>query len=49
MKVTKSGSRMNVGLGVIIALKAHRARQLEERMGTPDWKDSGLVFPNPKR
>lgn len=30
----------------VAALKAHRKRQNEERLRTPEWTDSGLVFPN---
>jgi integrase len=28
------------------ALKAHRKRQNEERLRTPEWSDNDLVFPN---
>ena len=30
----------------VAALKAHRKRQNEERLRTPEWSDNDLVFPN---
>lgn len=43
------GSRRNISLppGVVKALRAHRARQLEERLKAgAEWRENGLVFPN---
>ena len=45
---TKTGEERNVGIGprTVEVLKAHRARQLEERMAATTWEDPGCVFPN---
>ena len=41
-------SRRSVPLNktAVAALKAHRKRQNEERLRTPEWVDNDLVFPN---
>lgn len=41
-------SRRSVPLNktAVAALKAHRKRQNEERLRTPEWADNDLVFPN---
>lgn len=41
-------SRRSVPLNrtAVAALKAHRKRQNEERLRTPEWTNNGLVFPN---
>lgn len=41
-------SRRSVPLNktAVAALKAHRRRQNEERLRTPEWTDNALVFPN---
>src|ERR671917_209412 len=41
-------SRRSVPLNksAVAALRAHRARQNEERLAAPEWRDTGLVFPN---
>lgn len=46
---TASGRR-NVALGAftVDALRRHRARQLEVRLGAPKWEDRDLVFPDGK-
>lgn len=58
LKVTEDGldfgspknkaSRRSVPLNksAVAALRAHRTRQNAERLAAPDWRDSGLVFPN---
>jgi len=58
LKVTEDGlgfgppknnaSRRSVPLNktAVRALKAHRKRQNEERLRTPEWSDNDLVFPN---
>ncbi|MBD0356915.1 MAG: site-specific integrase, partial [Rubrobacter sp.] len=48
ISTTKTGEERKVGIGprTAEALKAHRARQLEERMAARSWEDPGLVFPN---
>ena len=58
LKVTENGlgfgppknkaSRRSVPLNktALAALKAHRKRQNEERLRTPEWSDNDLVFPN---
>jgi integrase len=45
---TKTGEERTVGMGprTVEVLKAHRARQLEERMAAMSWEDPGWVFPN---
>jgi len=45
---TKTGEERTVGIGprTVEVLKAHRARQLEERMAATSWEDPGWVFPN---
>jgi integrase len=50
ISTTKTGEERRVGIGVRTAavLKAHKRRQLEERMAAPSWQDPGLVFPNTK-
>jgi integrase len=42
----KNASRRAVGLTqrAVEALRRHRKRQLEEKLGAPDYEDSGLVF-----
>jgi integrase len=47
---TKTGEERTLGIGprTVEVLKAHRARQLEERMEATSWADPGLVFPNTK-
>jgi integrase len=39
---------IRIGPRTVEALKAHCARQLEERMAATSWADLGLVFPNTK-
>jgi integrase len=58
LKITENGlgfgppknkaSRRSVPLNktAAAALRAHRARQSEERLRSPGWRDIGLVFPN---
>jgi integrase len=50
VSTTKTGKERNIRIGPRTAevLKAHRARQLEERMAARYWADPGLVFPNTK-
>jgi integrase len=45
---TKTGEERTLGIGprTVEVLKAHRARQLEERMAATTWEDPGWVFPN---
>ena len=45
---TKTGEERTLGIGprTVEILKAHRARQLEERMAATTWEDPGWVFPN---
>ena len=46
-KTSKSRRRIDLTAGCVAALKAHRKRQLEERMQrTGLWSDHGLVFPS---
>jgi integrase len=46
----KNASRRAVGLPqrAVEALRSHRKRQLEEKLRTPDYEDSGLVFASNK-
>jgi integrase len=58
LKITENGlelgppknkaSRRSVPLNktAVATLRAHRARQSEERLRSPEWRDIGLVFPN---
>jgi integrase len=58
LKIAKNGldfgppknkaSRRSVPLNktAVAALRAHRARQSEERLRSLEWRDTGLVFPN---
>jgi integrase len=58
LKVTEDGlgfgppknkaSRRSVPLNktAVAALRAHKARQSAEKLATPIWRDTGLVFPN---
>jgi integrase len=50
VSTTKTGKERKVNIGPRTAevLKAHRARQLEERMAATSWRDPSLVFPNTK-
>ena len=50
VSTTKTGKerRIRIGPRTVEVLRAHRARQLEERMAAPSWEDPGLVFPNTK-
>lgn len=50
VSTTKTGEERRIGIGArtVATLKAHRQRQLEERMAASSWEDSGLVFPNTK-
>jgi integrase len=50
VSTTKTGKdrKIHIGPRTIDALKAHRARQREERMAATSWADPGLVFPNTK-
>jgi integrase len=50
VSTTKTGKERKVRIGprTVEVLKAHRARQLEERMAATSWTDPGLVFPNTK-
>jgi integrase len=50
VSTTKSGKdrKIHIGPRTVEVLKAHRARQLEERMAATSWADPGLVFPNTK-
>jgi integrase len=50
VSTTKTGKerKVHIGLRTVEVLKAHRARQLEERMAATSWADPGLVFPNTK-
>ena len=50
VSTTKTGKERKIHIGprTVDVLKAHRARQLEERMAAASWADSGLVFPNTK-
>jgi integrase len=46
-KTKRSRRRINLSGGSVAALKAHRKRQLEERMQKAGlWRDHGLVFPS---
>lgn len=48
VSTTKTGKERKIRIGprTVEALKAHRARQLEERMAATSWADPGLIFPN---
>jgi integrase len=48
ISTTKTGEERRVGIGArtVATLKAHKVRQLEERMAASSWADPGLVFPN---
>jgi integrase len=48
VSTTKTGKERKIHIGPRTAevLRAHRARQLEERMAASTWADPGLVFPN---
>jgi integrase len=48
VSTTKTGKERKIYIGprTVEVLKAHRARQLEERMAATSWADPGLVFPN---
>jgi integrase len=50
VSTTKTGKdrKIHIGPRTIEVLKAHRARQREERMAATSWADPGLVFPNTK-
>jgi integrase len=50
VSTTKTGKERKVHIGprTVEVLKAHRARQLEERMAATSWADPGLAFPNTK-
>ncbi len=46
-KTARSRRTLALPQSSVVALRAHRARQLEERLlAGPRWKDSGLVFPS---
>jgi len=46
-KASKSRRRIDLTTGSVNALRAHRKRQLEERMRRAGlWQDRGLVFPS---
>jgi hypothetical protein len=40
--------KIRIGPRTVEVLKAHRAKQREERMAAASWAESGLVFPNRK-
>src|SRR5215204_59699 len=50
VSTTKTGKERKIHIGprTVEVLKAHRARQLEERMAATSWADPSLVFPNTK-
>jgi integrase len=50
VSTTKTGKERKIHIGprTVEILKAHRARQLKERMAATSWADPGLVFPNTK-
>ena len=50
VSVTKTGAERTIGIGTrtVEVLKAHKKRQLEERMAASSWADPSLVFPNTK-
>ncbi len=50
VSTTKTGEERRIGIGArtIAVLKAHKKRQLEERLAASSWADPGLVFPNTK-
>ena len=50
VSTTKTGKerKIHVGPRTVEVLKAHRAKQREERMAATSWTDPGLVFPNTK-
>ena len=45
---TKTGEARTIGIGprTVEVLRAHRARQREERMAAPTWEDLEWMFPN---
>ena len=46
-KTKRSRRRIDLGAASVAALKAHRKRQLEERMQKAGlWEDQGLIFPS---
>lgn len=46
-KTSKSRRRINLSPTTVKALRAHRARQIQERMAKAGlWEDYGLVFPS---
>jgi integrase len=46
-KTKRSRRRIDLSAGSVAALKAHRKRQLEERMQKAElWRDNGFVFPS---
>jgi len=50
VSTTKTGKerKIHVGPRTVEDLKAHRAKQREERMAATSWTDPSLVFPNTK-
>lgn len=48
VSTTKTGKERKIHIGprTVEVLKAHRAKQREERMAATSWADPGLVFPN---
>ncbi len=48
VSTTKTGKERKIHIGprTVEVLKAHRARQLEERMAASSWANPSLVFPN---
>jgi integrase len=48
VSTTKTGKERKIHIGprTVEVLKAHRARQLEERLAATSWMDPALVFPN---
>jgi integrase len=50
ISTTQTGEERRVGIcaRTVALLKAHKRRQLEERMAAPSWQDPALVFPNTK-
>jgi len=47
VSTTRTGKERKIHIGprTVEVLKAHRARQLEERLAATSWADPGLVFP----
>lgn len=43
-KTERSRRTLALDPGTVAALKAHRRRQVEERLAWPEWTDNGLVF-----